>query len=292
MKNLTKSFKVFFIAFLALFLVGVIVTCIFGINAFGSLGKGQQLILNVTAGKDSYDEDIAEVKDYLKEHGAGMITVNKEYDSFDKEVAIVFMFKSSTPIDASSAPFDCVVSDLDNSHLTKTITRGCIALGVALVVVFAYLAIRFCKNNWLANSLGAVCTVVINWLAIFGIVQIAGLLGYQFDITILAAFAYALFATVLMYVVMATVARINVETKKIDNTAALALATKKLACYYWVINVLLAIVCIVLSVLSAGFAIKLIPVAIVCIVCTLSAVYVAPSFWTMFEKTETEKIEK
>ena len=68
MKNLTKSFKVFFIAFLALFLVGVIVTCIFGINAFGSLGKGQQLILNVTAGKDSYDEDIAEVKDYLKEH--------------------------------------------------------------------------------------------------------------------------------------------------------------------------------------------------------------------------------
>ena len=54
MKNLTKSFKVFFIAFLALFLVGVIVTCIFGINAFGLLGKGQQLILNVTAGKDSY----------------------------------------------------------------------------------------------------------------------------------------------------------------------------------------------------------------------------------------------
>ena len=33
-------------------------------------------------------------------------------------------------------------------------------------------------------------------------------------------------------------------------------------------------------------------VAIACVVCTLSAVYVAPSFWTMFEKTETEKIEK
>ena len=58
------------------------------------------------------------------------------------------------------------------------------------------------------------------------------------------------------------------------------------------INVLLAIVCIVLSVLSVGFAIKLIPVAIACVVCMLSAVYVAPSLWTMFEKTETEKIEK
>lgn len=292
MKNLTKSFKVFFVAFFALFLVGVVVTCICGLNAFGALGKGQQLSIDVVAGKDNYDSDIATVKEYLKEKGAGMITANIEYDSFDREVAIVFVFKTATPLKASEVPFDCVISNLDCAHLTKTIVRGCIALGVALVVVFGYLAIRFCKNNWLANSLGAVCTVLVNWLAIFGIVQIAGLFGYQFDITILAAFAYALFVSVLMYIVMTSFARINKEAKKIDDSTALSMAMKKLTGYFYVINALVGIVCVVLSVLSVGFAIKLIPIVIACVVCSLSAVYIAPSFWTIFEKRNVENIEK
>lgn len=288
MKNLTNSFKTLFVIYLVLFLLGVVVSCVFGLNTFATLGKGQQLVYELS--KDNYDSDIEAVKTYLKDNGAGMITHQVSYDAFGNAESVVFTFKTSNTLgnQVKIAGQDCQIFDVDNSQAKRAVGNAAIALCVALVLMFAYLAIRYMKNNWVAHSVGAVCCVVLNWFAMFGIIQIAGLFGYEFDATITAAFAYAMLLTALMYLAMTALASYKAETKKISLTDGLKAASKTLNCYYWVLSLLVAIVCVVLSVVAGNaFVIKLVPIIIASVICPLTATKVAPAFWSMFlQKTE------
>ena len=290
MKNLTSSFKTLFVIYIVLFLLGVVVSCVFGLNTFATLGKGQQLVYELSGDKDNYNADIEVVKTYLKDNGAGMITEQISYDAFGKAESIVFTFKTNEALanQVKISGQDCQVFDIDNSQAKRTVVSATIALCVALVLVFAYLAIRYIKNNWLAHSVGTVCCVVLNWLAIFGIIQIAGLFGYEFDTTITTAFAYTMLLTAVMFLSMTALSYYKAENKKISLAEGVRSANKTLSCYYWVFSLVIAVVCIVLSVIAgSAFVIKLVPIAIASIICALTATKVAPAFWLMFlQKTE------
>ena len=210
MKNLTSTFKAIFIVYIALFLLGVVVSCIFGVNTFATLGKGgQQLVFDVSGEKENYDAEIDVVKSYLKEKGATMVVAQVSYDAFDKADSLIFTFNdllnSSIRFKADEAlesnvtisGVDCEVSNINNEQSNKSIVRASIALAVAVVLLFGYMALRHLKNNWKAYALGSVISVLLNCLAFFGIGQLVGLFGYQFDSSITGAF---LFVILLIYV--------------------------------------------------------------------------------------------
>ena len=121
-----------------------------------------------------------------------------------------------------------------------------------------------------------------------GIIQIAGLFGYEFDTTITTAFAYTMLLTAVMFLSMTTLSYYKAENKKISLAEGMRSANKTLSCYYWVFSLVIAVVCIVLSVIAgSAFVIKLVPIAIASIICALTATKVAPAFWLMFlQKTE------
>jgi len=291
MKNLTSTFKVVFIVCIALFLLGIIVSCVFGINTFATLGNGQQLVYQVNGDKDDYLTEINAVKSYLKENGAKMVLVQTSYNAFDKVDSLIFTFKADEKLDANVVVSgnQCQVSDINSKQATRTVGVAAIALGVALVLVFGYMALRHLKNNWLAYSLGCVCTILLNCFAVFGIVQLAGLLGYQFDASIVGTFMFVMIFTIATFILTTNCASYNVDYKKVSMFDGLQFANKTLSAYYWIFAVVVAVASIVLSILVGGaFAIKLIPVVIASIVCALTAVTVAPAFWYLFSNKEEQ----
>ena len=290
MKNLTKSFKTLFVAYIVLFLFGVLVSCIFGLNT-SSPAKRQRLVYEVSAEKDNYDAEIDLVKDYLKDNGAGIVSVEKTYDAFNKVHSLIFNFKTKTALESQVTISGnlCQVYNVDNTQAKRTVGMAAIALGVALVILFVYLVIRFIKNNPLAHSLTVVCTVVLNWLAIFGIVQLVGFLGYQFDTTVMAAFAYAILFTAVTYLVTVGIGQYLAENKKVSFAEGMVYANKLLKSYYLVFSILVLVVCVVLSVTPGGaFAIKMIPIAIAAVVCLLSTLVMIPAFRALFAPTTEE----
>ena len=151
------------------------------------------------------------------------------------------------------------------------------------------MALRHLKNNWMAYSLGCVCTILLNCLAIFGIVQLAGLVGYQFDASIVGTFMFVMILTVTAFILTTTCARYNVDYKKVLMFDGLQSANKTLSVYYWIFAIVLAVVAVVLSIIPGGaFAIKLVPVAIASLVWALTATTVAPALWCLFANKENQ----
>ena len=294
MKNLTGTFKTIFIVYIALFLLGVIVSCIFGINTFATLGKGgQQLVYDVSGDKDNYDAEIDAVKSYLKDNGATMIVAQTSYDAFDKADSLIFTFKSNKNLESKVvvSGVECQVSDINTKQAGRAVGSAAIGLGVALVLVFAYMAFRHLRNNWMSYALGSVCTVLMNSFAMFGLVQLAGLAGYQFDSSITSAFLFVMVITVVMFVMTMAFAGYKAELKKVAITEEFGAANNVLGGYYWSFAVMITAVVIVLSVLFGGaFVIKLVPIAIAAIICALSAVTIAPIFWRLFSRKDEQTV--
>ena len=291
MKNLTSTFKIVFIVCIALFLLGLIVSCIFGINTFATLGNGQQLVYQVNGEKDDYSTEINAVKSFLKENGAKVVLVQTSYNAFDKVDSLIFTFKANENLDANVVVSgnQCQVSDINSKQATRTVGVAAIALGVALVLVFGYMALRHLKNNWMAYSLGCVCTILLNCLAIFGIVQLAGLFGYQFDASIVGTFMFVMILTVVTFILTTSFARYSVDFKKVSMFDGLQSANKTLGVYYWIFAIVVAVVAVVLSIIFGGaFAIKLVPIAVASLVCALTAVTVAPALWYLFSNKEEQ----
>ncbi len=291
MTNLTKSFKTTLIVLLALCLLGVLLTCVFGANTFATLGKGQQLVYNVTEQADNYDNVIADVKSFLKEKGAKTITVQTCKTDYNDEVySLVFNFKAKNAIDSTVtvAGKQCAVSNIDNQNTVKVVKLGAVACASAIVVIFGYLALRFLKNNWLANSLGYVVVVLLNIFATYGLVQICGLLGYQYDANIMTACSYVVLLTVALYVVFTALVRVGQTEKKLNVIEAIEYAQKTAFAPVTLAAVVLFVGFVVAAIAGgAMFTIVCLPFALATAVCYVSYLFVAPyMFKLLLSNTE------
>ncbi len=293
MYNLTKSFKITLTLLICLIIVGVVFSFVFGANTFATLGNGQQLIYSVEHKENGdYSAEISEAKHFLKGQKASIITVQKRFDANDKTNALLFTFKADKDINESVTIGDkvCAVTKINSAPAVREVVRGAIASAVVLAVLFAYLALRFIKNNWLAHSIGFLATALINVCAMYGIVQILGIVGYQYDSNIMAAVIYTIMATALLFVIFTSSSKNYAAIKNVSLSQAVEPSLKNIFCLTSIVFGLIALFCIALmGIMGNGFIIVLMPVLIATIVTFASGFFVAPYLFRTLLKNQPNR---